>query len=103
MANFEKDLREFTDDELYAGINRHSPNYMALFSDELSRRSTDRWSQKLVDLTILLFFIGFFQLFVSLKSISRSWIEWLFLSILILYGIAYVTRLITDKKEKSKK
>lgn len=103
MSNFGKDLREFTDNELYQGINNLSPNFMSLFSDELTRRSTDRWSQKLVDLTLLLFFIGFFQLFISLKSVSRSWAEWLFLVVLTSLAVLYVIRLIKNKKEKSKK
>jgi len=103
MINFSKDLREYSDDELYRDINRLDPRYVTLLSDELTRRSTDRWSQKLVDLTLLLFFIGFFQLFISLKSISRSWTEWLFLAVLVSFGVLYAIRLIKNKKEKSKK
>ncbi len=103
MNNFEKDLREYSDDELYKKINTVNHQLIHLCSDELTRRSTDRWSQKLVDLTILLFFIGFLQLFISLKSISRSWVEWLFLTILTTYTILYIIRLIENKKKKPKK
>jgi uncharacterized membrane protein YqhA len=100
MSNFAKDLREYTDDELYKDINRLDPKYMTLLSDELTRRSTDRWSQKLVDLTILLFFLGFLQLFISLKSISRSWVEWFFLAVLASFAILYAIRLVKNRKSK---
>lgn len=99
--NFEKDLRKYTDDELYMRMNQHDPQFGSLYSDELMRCSTDRWSQKLVDLTILLFFIGFLQLFVSLKSISSSWVEWLFLTIMVSYAFLYIVRLLKNKKEKT--
>jgi hypothetical protein len=92
MSNFEKDLRDLTDDELYSGINNLNPNYMSLYSDELTRRSTDKWSQKIVDLTILIFFVGLFQLLVALGAISASWREWLFLTIFILYAFYYIAR-----------
>lgn len=98
--NFEKDIREFTDDELYNKINSLDPRYVQLCSDELTRRSADRWSQKIVDLTILLFFIGFLQLFISLKSISTSWVQWLFLAILTSFAIFYVIRLVKSRKKK---
>lgn len=103
MNNFEKDLREYSDDELYKKINTVSHQLVHLCSDELTRRSTDRWSKKIVGLTFLLFFIGFLQLFVSLKSVSSSWVQWLFLMILVTYAIFYVVRLIENEKEKPKK
>ena len=90
--NFPKDLRKLTDYELYSGINNLNPDYMSLYSDELTRRSTDRWSQKIVDLTILIFFVGLFQLLVSVGAISASWREWLFLTIFILYAFYYTVR-----------
>ncbi len=100
--NFEKDLRKYTDDKLYARVDQHDPRSGALYSDELTRRSTDRWSQKMLDLTILLFFIGFLQLFVSLKSVTNLWVEWLFGMILVTYVIFYVVRLMKNKKLKNK-
>ena len=100
MSNFAKDLREYTDNELYEAINELEPMRMSLLSDELTRRSADRWSQKIVDLTILLFFIGFLQLFISLRSLSRSWVEWVFLIFLIAYAVVYILRLMKNKKTK---
>lgn len=96
--NFEKDLRELTDDELYKGINNLDPRYMSLFSDELTRRSTKKWSQRTFDLTILLFFVGSMQLFISLKGVSKSWTEYLFGIILFSYAIFYIMRLVKNKK-----
>ncbi len=101
--NFEKDLRQFKDDELYEGINRHDPKYMSLLSDELTRRSTDRWSQKIVELTILLFFIGLIQLIILLKSISSSLVEWLIFIIMIFFSILYFIRLMKKEMERLKK
>lgn len=42
MSNFSKDLREYTDDELYKDINNLDPNYVSLLSDELTRRTLSK-------------------------------------------------------------
>ncbi len=99
---FEKDLRELTDDELYKGINNLDPRYISLFSDELTRRSTDRWSRRMIELTILLFAIGFLQLIISIKSASNSWIEYIFGLGLILLAIVYVIRSLKKDRIKNK-
>ncbi len=103
MSNFAKDLREYTDDELYRDINELDVRYMSVLSDELTRRSADKWSQKTVYLTLLLLFIGLLQVFISLRSISRSWVEWIFLILLVTYAIIYILQLMQDKKGKIKK
>lgn len=92
MSNFEKDLREYSDEELYKRINTDSYELVHLYSDELTRRSNNRWSQKLTEVTILLFVVALMQLLASLGAISASWKEWLILAVISVYIISYVIK-----------
>jgi hypothetical protein len=100
MSNFEKDLRKYTKEELYERIKNSNPQSAYIFSDELTRRSNDKWSQKLTYLTMLLFLLGMMQLFVSFGSISKSpWI-WLFLIIISSCFLFYAIRDIFKNRSK---
>ena len=69
MSNFKKDLRDFSEDELYKNINNQDFRFVHLYSDELTRRSNERWSQRLTAVTILLFFIGIIQIFITIEGL----------------------------------
>ncbi len=70
-------------------------------STQISNSVMANLTMKLVDLTILLFLIGFVQILVSLATISATWKEWFLLSIIVLYLAYFLIRFIF-KKQKSK-
>lgn len=61
-------------------------------------KNTVCYSRRLIDLTILLFFVALIQVFISLMAVSATWKEWILLSIIVLYGVYYLTRRIIEKK-----
>jgi len=58
---------------------------------------------KINKFNILLFFIAFLQLFISLWSVTMSWVSTLVLLIGVTYGVFHILRSIENKKEKPKK
>lgn len=46
-------------------------------------KETSHYSQKLMDLTWILFIVGFLQLFITIKSITGTMAEWLEVCILV--------------------
>jgi len=98
--NFGKDLREFSDDELYKKINNDDCQLVHLYSQELTRRSNDRWSQKIAALTVVLIFIGLTQLLISLVDVSKSWKIGIALMDTILLLVVFIMRLGMPKKSK---
>lgn len=106
----ELDIKSVTDDELVqmsgsttigTGAGQKAQHAQA----ELMRRlmesitnlnkETSRYSQSIVDLTILLFAISFLQLLVSLKAISMSMTQWIILAAFVMYFIYRLTRFLT--------
>ena len=65
-------------------------------------KSTSRYSDRLLGLTLLLFFIAFIQLIVSLRTISNSLWVWIACIAIVYYGVYRVIRLL-EKKSKKKK
>ncbi len=99
MPNFEKDLREYSDEELYKKINTEAIEYVYLYSDELTRRSNDRSSQRLVELTLLLSVLAIMQFFISLRSISTSWMQW---SVFVLFTSWFIFVFVRSIKKPNK-
>lgn len=62
--------------------------------------TSTKYSEKLIDLTLILFAVAFLQLFISLRTISTSWGEWLFLTVIILYGFYLFLRRLVRSREK---
>ena len=63
-------------------------------------KSTSRYSDRLLDLTILLFMIAFIQLLVSLGTISTSWKMWIWLMVVVTYVVYYMLRILVKEREK---
>jgi len=57
-------------------------------------KTTSRYSDKLLGLTIVLFFIAFVQLTVSLKSFFDSWMLWILSVFIVSYAISAVMKMI---------
>lgn len=114
MSNFEKELKDATDEELRCWMNKYDPRYGSLVSDELTRRSlqelrktiqdldrnTRNHSGSLIDLTILLFFVALMQIFISVISIPEPWLTKIFIFGGVVYMIYFITRLITKERNK---
>lgn len=60
--------------------------------------STTVYSQKLLQLTVILFITALIQIFVSLGSVSASWKEWAIFSALVLYIIGLLAHFIVKNK-----
>lgn len=63
-------------------------------------KETSRYSDKLIDLTVILFVIAFLQLEVSLGTISASWKEW---GILIITSCYILYRVIDYLNKRNSK
>jgi hypothetical protein len=117
MSNFEKKLEDATEEDLKRWINEYDFRVVPLASDELTRRylkslqseiknfnnTSTKYSEKLIDLTLILFVVAFLQLFISVRTISSSWGEWLFLVAIILYAFYLIVRPIIRAREKKGK
>jgi hypothetical protein len=113
----EKIIKELSDEKLVeiAGLpipGQGQPDSRQIQAQaELTRRlmgsinnlnkETSRYSQTLVDLTVVLFVLGFFQLLVAIKSASSpedEW-DWTILTIVVL-GTFYLTLWLIFRKKK---
>ncbi len=65
--------------------------------------STNFYSDRLLDVTILLFLVGVMQLLVSLRTISESWGQWLISGFIFMFAIYLVVRFIVREREKREK
>jgi len=63
-------------------------------------QSTSRYSDRLLDLTILLFMVALFQLLVSVSIIPTLWIIRIGIMDIILYSVYCVLRFLQKKKKK---
>ncbi len=112
MSNFEKKLEDASEEDLRRWINEQDFRVVPLASDELTRRilkklqktiqdldkNTMRYSRRLIDLTLLLFFVAFCQVLLSIMTVPLTWFGRILLWLIVLYGIYFITRLITEKK-----
>jgi hypothetical protein len=112
MSNFEKKLEDASEEDLRRWINEQDFRVVPLVSDELTRRSlkrlqktiqdldknTMRYSRRLIDLTILLFFVAFCQVFISIMTVPLTWLARILLGMIVLYSIYFITRRIIEKK-----
>ncbi|MFZ2414449.1 MAG: hypothetical protein WAW33_00350 [Minisyncoccia bacterium] len=64
--------------------------------------SSTRYSEKLIDLTIILFVIGLLQLIVSIKTILASWYGWVAISLVVLIIIDRLIVYIQKLREVNK-
>lgn len=120
MSNFEKKLEDASEEDLRRWVNDNNFQVVPLASDELTRRylkslqneiknfneTSKKYSEKLIDVTLVLFAVAFLQLFISLRVISSGWGEWLFLAIITIYLFYLIIRPILrvrDKKEDKSK
>ena len=60
-------------------------------------KNTKIYSGKLIDLTILLFFVALIQVLVSIMATPQSWITKISMSIIVMYAIYFIVRRITEK------
>ena len=112
MSNFEKKLEDASEEDLRRWINEQDFRVVPLASDELTRRSlkrlqktiqdldknTMRYSRRLIDLTILLFFVAFCQVLISIMAVPLTWLARILLGMIVLYSIYFITRRIIEKK-----
>jgi len=66
-------------------------------------RNTKNYSGKLIDLTILLFFVALIQVFVSVIAIPETWFTKILIIGTVSYVVYYVIRRITEEKDKKRK
>ena len=110
------DLTKATDQELVNETSHWYDKLAIQASVEMSRRlkestnqlndsiknldeTTSRYSQRLVNLTIILFVVGFLQLIVTIGTISASWREWVMLSIIAFIFIFYAIKILNRHKK----
>jgi uncharacterized membrane protein len=102
------DIKNETDEEL-VNYSLGGNDYSNAAQIEMMRRlkntiqdldkNTVRYSRRLIDLTILLFFVALIQVLISLMAVSVTWNEWILLSIIVLYGVYYLARRIDEIKK----
>lgn len=64
-------------------------------------KNTKNYSGKLIDLTILLFFVALIQVCVSVMAIPETWLTKILILGIIIYAVYYtVRRIIEDRKSK---
>lgn len=114
------DLTKATDQELVNETSHWYDKLAIRASVEMSRRlkestnqlndsiknldeTTSRYSQRLVNLTIILFVVGFLQLIVTIGTISASWREWVMLSVIAFILIFYAVKTLTRHKRSNNK
>ena len=68
-----------------------------------SSKETSRYSDRLLDLTILLFFLAVIQIIISLKFASTSLEEWAIYSIIVICAISYIVIDINKIKKNKEK
>ena len=61
-------------------------------------KNTMRYSRRLIDLTILLFFVAFCQVLISIMAVPLTWLARILLGMIVLYSIYFITRRIIEKK-----
>lgn len=112
MSNFEKKLEDASEEDLKYWVNERMPPWVSLASDELTRRSlqklqntiqdldknTKNYSGKLIDLTLLLFFVALIQVFISVIAIPESWLTKILVFGTVVYVIYYIIRRITEER-----
>ena len=64
-------------------------------------RNTMRYSRRLIDLTILLFFLALIQTLISIMAIPESWLIKILITITVIYSIYYIARRVVEEKNKS--
>lgn len=103
----DKNIKEITDEELVdeagqtvigtlGGLSaqRYQVEMMRRLKDSIEKLddSTTRYSKILIDLTILLFITAFLQTIISLIPISKTWLDWLIYTTLVIYCIYFTAR-----------
>jgi len=63
-------------------------------------KNTRNYSGKLIDLTILLFFVALIQVLVSIIAIPETWLNKILIFGMVFYAIYYAIRRITAEKNK---
>jgi hypothetical protein len=64
--------------------------------------SNTKFSRIIIDLTILLFIVGFIQLFISIRAVSSSWTECIVLTVFVAYSIYWAIRRIKQSRQSKK-
>jgi len=114
MSNFEKNLSDFTEDELRQKTNQWGPDFAGLASDELTRRSLDRLQKTFVDfdkstsryskviivLTVSLLVLGCMQFVATITPPLTGWKEILAVMILVFGSILYFVKKTIKSIEK---
>jgi Ca2+/Na+ antiporter len=107
------DHKNVTDDEIVEASRTgiHKESYMA--QTEMMRRlknsidkmskSADFYSDRLLDLTILLFLIGIVQILISLRAISESWNQWAWLAAIFMFALYRFVMFISKEREEREK
>ena len=107
------DYKDKTDEELVFEAGRAREIDSA--SVEMTRRlkneikkfndNSTRYSEALIGLTLILFGVSYFQLIISLRTITSNWIEWIFFIVIISFGIYFsvIRQAFPFLKEKGRK
>lgn len=113
MSNFSPKLEDATDDQLKYWINETDARLASLASDELTRRrlkelqetiqdlnrNTMRYSRRLIDLTLLLFFVALIQVLISVVGVPENWLSKVLVLGIVIYAIYYAARHILENKK----
>jgi len=62
-------------------------------------KNTKNYSGKLIDLTILLFFVALIQVFISVIAIPETWLIKILIFGTVVYVIYYIVRRITEERK----
>ncbi len=116
-----KHIQEASDEELLSDevrdkippfllLSSKEDKYSEIRSLEMMRRlknsiqdldkNTKNYSGKLIDLTILLFFVALMQVLVSIMAIPETWLIKILIFGTVIYGIYYIVRRIEERKNK---
>lgn len=104
------DLKDIKDEELVKEIERANnfgsraiqAEIMVRLKGSIDKmsRSTDFYSDRLLDLTILLFLIAFVQLLISFRPLLNSWGQWIIAAIIFSLGMYFILQSMLKDREK---
>ncbi len=100
MSNFSPKIEDSSEKELMFSVNEHTPNFGALASDELTRRTiknfeqiikkeiktNERLSKIFITFGFIQIIIAFFQFGFDIIKESRATIDWLGIIFLCILG-----------------
>ncbi len=113
MSNFSTKLEDASEGELKHWVNEGDFHIVPVASEELTRRSLERlqktiessdkntlrYSRRLIDLTVLLFFVMLVQVFISVIAIPQNWLIKILLLGIILYVVYFAARRILEGRK----